>query len=65
MICPLIESHPRAAPWVAGFGGAAVYALLTPWIDNGPLLTHALEIAAVALALFFVVRWKSRHPARW
>lgn len=64
-MCRLIEAHPRSAPWVSGALASAVYALLTWLMEDDRLVSHALEIAVVGIAVFLVVRWKGRHSAQW
>lgn len=64
-MCRLIESYPRSSPWISAGLASTLYVLLTWIMEEDPLISHTLEVVAVGIAVFLVVRWKAARPARW
>ena len=52
---PLLETHPRAAPWIAGLL-ASLVSLLFAALDKRPLLSAMAEAVVLGVAVSMTVQ---------
>jgi hypothetical protein len=61
---PLIETHPRAAPWLAGAMTVVLMTLVYWLTESGPITTSVPAIVGAGVGVFLAIVYLRRRRQR-